>query len=157
MRIQALVKLFDLLGETQHIQMVPNYEASTLAGINYYLEQFMLQGFEGIIVRDKDAHYVRRRSTQMMKFKPRKGDVYQIVGLQEEVSIHGEKKGTLGAFFLRGNDDTVFKVGTGFTAEQRKEYYHPGLVGKWAKILYQTKSKDGVPVTQYSCQFLMSL
>ena len=145
MRIQALVKLFDLLGETQHIRMVPNYEASTLAGINYYLEQFMLQGFEGIIVRDKDAHYVRRRSTQMMKFKPRKGDVYQIVGLQEEVSIHGEKKGTLGAFFLRGNDDTVFKVGTGFTAEQRKEYYHPGLVGKWAKILYQTKSKDGVP------------
>jgi hypothetical protein len=144
-RTFGLTSLFELVGETQHIFQVPAYPVNTLDEINKYLEQFIKDGYEGMILRDSEAHYVRKRSTQMMKFKPRKGDVYQIVGLQEEVSIHGEKKGTLGAFVLQGTDGTLFKVGTGFTAEQRKEYYHDEFLGKWAKILYQTKSKDGVP------------
>jgi DNA ligase-1 len=144
-RLQAVSKVFQLNFPFQFIKPVKMYWAESLSDINMYLELFMKAGYEGIIIRDPSAHYVRRRSTQMMKFKPRKSDVYQIVGLQEEVSIHGVSKGTLGAFLLRGTDGTTFRVGTGFTAEQRKIFYNHQLVGKWAKILYQTKSKDGVP------------
>lgn len=144
-RLDAVSRIFNLPFEFHHLKRVPYWYVETLDDINHYLESFMQQGYEGIIIRDRDAPYVRKRSTQMMKFKPRKSDVYQIVDLQEEVSIHGENKGTLGAFVLRGTDGTIFKVGTGFNAEQRKEYYNNEFLGKWAKILYQTKSKDGVP------------
>jgi ATP-dependent DNA ligase len=54
------------------------------------LEEFMANNYEGIIVRHPDAPYERKRSTNIMKFKPRREDFYTIIGAEEEISIHGE-------------------------------------------------------------------
>jgi len=74
----------------------------------------------------------------MMKFKPKKNDLYRIIDTIEEVSITGQKKGTLGAIACI-SDNNVFTVGSGLTADQRRELWkeRESLVGKWAEVQYQ--------------------
>ena len=63
---------------------VPVYIAETLDEIMSRYDQILNKGYEGIIVRNLHAPYVRKRSTFMMKFKPKKDDWYRVVGVQEE-------------------------------------------------------------------------
>jgi ATP-dependent DNA ligase len=104
-------------------------------------EEFAKSGYEGFVVRDALAPYVRKRSTQMMKFKPRKEDLYEIVGTVEEVSIQGISKDSLGALICRGDDGTLFNVGSGslLTREARQTYWksRDTLIGKYARVKYQ--------------------
>ena len=60
----------------------------------------------------------------MMKLKPRKRDVYPIIGCTEEVSIHDVPKDTLGAFVCF-KDGEMFSVGSGpiLTKDQRQEFW----------------------------------
>lgn len=113
---------------------------------NYHI--YLNQGYEGIIVRNLDAEYVRKRSTYIMKFKPKKFDVYIITGYKEEISKDGHPKGILGALICRGDDGTSFDVGSGLKYAQKIKYWRERniLKGKFVKVQYQhlTPGK-GVP------------
>ena len=102
----------------------------------YY--EYLHNGYEGFILRNIIAGYVRKRSTNILKFKPHQTDYWPIVGTQEEISIHGSPKGTLGAFICN-SDGTLFSVGTGLTQDQRVEYWkhREELIGKKLKVKYQ--------------------
>lgn len=88
--------------------------------------EFTDANYEGIIVRDHTAPYIRRRSTQVMKFKPKKQDAYLIVGGQEEYDKHGNPKESLGAFLCDSGDGSgeTFSVGSGLTQSQRQVYWN---------------------------------
>ena len=96
-------------------------------------------GYEGIIVRHFQAPYQRKRSTMVMKFKPKKEDIYEIVGVAEEISIGGVPKEALGALICKGDDGTSFKIGTGFTRESRESLWERAetLKGKMVRVQYQ--------------------
>lgn len=123
------------------IQLVPNFIVHNLEDIMRQQEWFAMKGYEGFIVRDAYAPYVRRRSTQIMKFKPRKEDIYEIVGYAEEISIEGKPKGSLGALRCTGTDGTEFSVGTGpaLTREARETLWQSreALPGRYARVKYQ--------------------
>lgn len=105
------------------------------------------EGYEGMVVRHWLAPYVPRRSTFMMKFKPKKDDYYKITGFKEEVSIHGEPKGRLGAVECE-SDGQVFSVGSGLTDELRETLWNcrDTLPGKLLHVAYQhITSGKGVP------------
>ena len=112
---------------------------------------YIEEGYEGFIIRHIYAPYVRTRSTNIMKFKPKKEDYYTIEGFEEEVSIHGKLKNSLGALILSSAHtvDRVneFKVGTGFTADQRHELWkiRDSLIGKIARIKYQHLTSNHIP------------
>ncbi|CAK0758957.1 hypothetical protein CCP1ISM_8890001 [Azospirillaceae bacterium] len=116
----------------------------------------MEMGYEGIIIRDMDAPYVRRRSTQMMKIKPMSEDIYMIIGTEEEISIHGYPKDALGAFVCV-SDGEPFKVGTGLTRNDRQILWkgREKLIGKWLRVKYQNLSdKRGVPIIPVALEVL---
>jgi len=75
----------------------------------------------------------------MMKLKPKKEDIYEIVGYKEEISIDGAPKDRLGALICRGSDGTEFKVGSGFNDSSRAELWDKRdlLVGNYVRIVYQ--------------------
>lgn len=102
-------------------------------------DKIIEQGYEGIIVRHNSNFYERKRSTMVMKFKPKKEDSYEIVSCQEEIDKEGLEKGTLGALTCRSGDGNLFNVGTGFSAEQRQIFWEikDQLPGKIAKVKYQ--------------------
>lgn len=134
-----------LRGISPFIQIAPFYMCESLDDIMRAYDQLIKDGYEGIIVRHKLGKYEKKRSTAIMKFKPKKDDVYEILGKQEEVSITGIPKGTLGALVLRSGDGDTFKVGTGFTQEQRQTLWEAELTGMKAKIAYQHLTDRKVP------------
>ena len=129
------------------IQLVPTYVAGNVEEVYNGLKQMIRDGYEGIIIRDPHNKYVRKRSTQMMKWKPRKSDSYPIVGYMEEVSIQGEPKDALGALICKCEKSYEhFNVGSGsfLTREGRIDLWkkRDDLIGKRAVIKYQELTDD---------------
>lgn len=122
-----------------HVVVAPFWLAHTLSDVMRVFDLMCEQKFEGIIVRHCDAKYERKRSTWVMKFKPKQQDIYEIVGTQEEIDKEGLEKGSLGALVCKSGDGNVFNVGTGFSAEQRQILWEvrDTLVGRSAVVKYQ--------------------
>jgi DNA ligase-1 len=141
-------KIVDLPKIPKEIVRVPYYLAEDLDEVMHYYDVVLEQDYEGIIVRHPYAPYVRKRSTSIMKFKPKKDDYYLIIGWKEEISIHGEPKGRLGALICSGGSGDTFAVGTGFCEEDRRLLWKQkeGLIGKLAHVKYQhITAGRGVP------------
>jgi DNA ligase-1 len=111
-------------------------------------EMILQDGYEGIIVRHKDAPYEKKRSRWIVKFKPKKDDWYDIVGWQEEVSKDGIPKGRLGALVCTSDEGTEFSVGSGLTDYDREILWKDRdlLAGRKCHVQYQhITSGKGVP------------
>lgn len=137
MKRQLIIE--NLRGLSPWIVVVSFYLCESLDDVLRAYDKIINQGYEGIIVRNVSAPYVRKRSTQVMKFKPKKEDEYEIIGTQEEFSIDGRAKDSLGALVCNSGDGHQFNVGTGFSADQRKSLWKDKelLLGKVAKVKYQ--------------------
>lgn len=121
------------------IQVAPYYVCNNLDEVLRAYDEIINLGYEGIIVRHIANFYERKRSTMVMKFKPKKEDEYEIVGFQEEIDKEGIPKDSLGAIICNSGDGQLFNVGTGFTADQRKALWEGRdfLKGQIAKVKYQ--------------------
>lgn len=143
-RTRQLIDLLPTRGTHRNygpIQIVPSRLVYTLDDIMRAQDEFAKAGYEGFVVRDAFAPYVRKRSTQMMKFKPRKEDLYEITGYAEELSKDKLPKNSLGALICRGDDGTSFNVGSGslLTREARETLWQARetLIGRYARVKYQ--------------------
>ena len=138
-RLNTLLSLKSLFKKCSHIHISPFYISTDLEWVMRTYDSYISEGYEGIIVRNIDAPYERKRSIWVMKFKPKKEDEYEILGYEEEVSIEGTPKNALGSLTLKSGDGRVFKVGTGFSRDTRKELWETkeNLAGKTARIQYQ--------------------
>lgn len=128
------------------IKIVPYYLANNfdelMQAYNYYIDH----GYEGIIIRECSALYVRHRSTFVMKFKPKKDDEYEIKFFLEAHDLNGNPKNMLGAIMCAGNDGTLFKAGAGqLTHDQRIRYWkeREEWPGKTIHVGYQNLTHTG--------------
>lgn len=129
------------------VHIVPVRAVSSLDKIMECFHEFIDLGYEGFILRHPSALYVRKRSIFTMKFKPKKQDIYRIIGYKEEINKYGTPKGSLGSFICKGDDNTEFSVGSGFSANQRKQFWvdREDYIGKWCKVEYQNLTTKHVP------------
>lgn len=81
-------------------------------------DKFVSEGFEGIIVRNYRGLWVPKRSTDIMKFKPKQSDVYKVIGAEQLIRQSGQAAPLLGALICEC-DGQIFRVGTGFTQAER--------------------------------------
>lgn len=117
-----LAILSEHLHETEHIKRVDTYLAEEQNWLEF-TDRFLDLGYEGSIVRSLKHLYQEKRTNQMLKYKPTEYDEYEIVDLLEAISKDGDPKGMVGAFIVRGNDGTVFKVGAGKLTHSRRTNY----------------------------------
>ena len=130
------------------LHLVPYATVDDLNDIMEASDQLLKEGYEGFVVRDAFGYYVRKRSTQLMKFKPRKEDYYTVVGYAEEIDKSGRPKGTLGALVCASDiSNTTFNVGSGslLTRDMRQELWNrrETLIGQTAQVKYQHISPVG--------------
>lgn len=127
---------------------VETYRVEGPASIQILLYHYMAEGYEGVIVRNPLAKYQRKRTTDMMKWKPRGIDSYLIVDYKEEIDIYGTPKGALGSLLLE-SDGERFSVGSGsyFTRSAREHLWtiRETLPGKYATVKYPELTDRGVP------------
>lgn len=126
------------------IVYVPTYEVQNEAEIIKYHEQFVAEGYEGIIIRNKDGKYVLdHRSNDLQKWKNFIDEEFTIVGGKEAT---GEDKGTI-IFICDVGDGRTFDVRPRGTREQRKEYFNNlnSLINKKLTVRFQEFSDDKIP------------
>ena len=138
-QMNRIVEIDKLKNLSPYLTIAPFWLCNTLSEIMKIYDHLISAGYEGIIVRDIFSHYVPKRSTQIMKFKPKKSDSYKITGFTEEISIKGTPKNSLGALTCESGDGNFFNVGSGFTSAQRHDLWQirNSLIDKYCKISYQ--------------------
>lgn len=122
------------------VRVVPViYYGSDPNMIDHYLEYAESMGWEGLML-NKNAPYVCKRTTDLIKIKKFKYSDLKIVGYEEGTNKY---EGMLGAVIVDYKGNTV-NVGSGFTDEQREEYWkiREELIGKIVEVKYKDITKD---------------
>lgn len=105
--------------------------------------------WEGLMYRNGDTSYEYKRTKNLLKIKEMKDTELKLVRVE---SGTGKYHDFLGAFYVEYKDNLV-KVGSGFTEEQRKEYWiNAGkYLDKYVKVKYFEEScdKEGKPSLRF--------
>ena len=151
-----------------HIKMLVPVRMDSAKDVEKYEKQCLREGFEGVMLRSPDAKYKYGRSTlreqTLLKVKRFEDSEALLVGMVEELhnenvatrdnlgrterSSHKDNKsgkGTLGALLCVRPDGVEFKVGTGFTATQREEYWkdRDKLIANDSLVKYRFQPSGG--------------
>lgn len=130
-----------------YLVIAPFWICETIDDIKHVYDKLVSFGYEGIIIRNALNNYEYKRSTLMMKFKPKKTDSYTIVGYNEEISKDGIPKGRLGSLMLSSQFGDTFNVSAGLDSGQRSTLWNikETLPGKIATVHYQHLTNKGIP------------
>jgi DNA ligase-1 len=107
--------------------------------LSHQLATITQAGGEGLMLHRDDSFYRAERSDDLLKLKR-----YQEAEAKVIAHLPGQGKyvGMLGALLVRNADGTQFRIGTGFTDEQRRQ---PPPVGTWVTYGYQNLTARGIP------------
>lgn len=135
------------LPQDDRIEVVPCKLCNDLDDILRAYDLYLSEGYEGIVIRNFNNYYVRKRSTDVMKFKPKKDDYYRIIGWKQMKDKYKQPKPMLGALVCQGDDLTTFDVGSGMTDDFRiTNWPDPQhLIGKLCHVQYQHLTPDHSP------------
>jgi len=157
-RIALLDAMRPVVDTMENVELLPHImvDLDTAAGkdqLERYAKDNVNAGFEGIMIKNMDAPYQCKRSTDWMKWKPTITVDLEVVGVEEDT---GRNQGRLGALVCAGEDDGKFisvNVGSGFSDADRDTYWADSrfIIGKTAEILCDviTQNQDGT----YSLRF----
>lgn len=105
--------------------------------------------WEGLMYRNGDSPYEFKRTKNLLKIKKMEDIELKLIDMQEGTGRHS---GRLGAFIVEYEGGTV-NIGSGFTDEQRQEYWNnrDKYIGEYVKTQYfeKTINQDG----QHSLRF----
>ncbi len=110
-------------------------------------KESIINGYEGIMIKDPDSYYECKRSTTWLKSKPFIEISLTVKDYEEGT---GRNTGKLGALIAEGEDDGKFfklNVGSGFTDQQREDFWgsKESLIGQVVEIRADSisQSQDG--------------
>lgn len=163
-QLRKRIALLDAIRPVVDYNNMPNVELlphimvdlDTAAGkdqLERYAKDNVNAGFEGIMIKELEAPYICKRSTDWMKWKPTLTVDLEVVGVEEGT---GRNLGRLGALVCHGVDDgkeITVNVGSGFSDADRDDYWNNRnlVIGRTAEVLCDviTQNQDGT----YSLRF----
>ena len=157
-RIKILENIRHVIDDMPNVELLPHImvDLDTAAGkdqLERYAKDNVNAGFEGIMIKNMDAPYICKRSTDWMKWKPTITVDLEVVGVEEGT---GRNVGRLGALVCAGVDDgkeISVNVGSGFSDADRDDYWTNRnlVIGRTAEVLCDviTQNQDGT----YSLRF----
>ena len=157
-RIRILDDMRPIIDTMPNVELLPHImvDLDTAAGkdqLERYAKDNVNAGFEGIMIKEMEAPYICKRSTDWMKWKPTITVDLEIVGMEEGT---GRNVGRLGALICSGIDDgkeITVNVGSGFSDKDRDDYYlnRNIILGRTAEVMCDiiTQNSDGT----YSLRF----
>lgn len=119
-RRKTLESLFSIADDQEWLKLVPAlYSGSDTEQIEKIAHDLIEEGKEGAMVNDNSANYQFGRTKSLLKVKEFHSADLVVTGYFEG---QGKYEGTLGGLIVDYNGNEV-KVGSGFTDEQRNEYW----------------------------------
>jgi DNA ligase-1 len=151
-RIAILEHIRHVVDTMPNVELLPHImvDLDTAAGkdqLERYAKDQVNAGFEGIMIKELEAPYICKRSTDWMKWKPTLTVDLEVVGVEEGT---GRNLGRLGALVCHGVDDgkeITVNVGSGFSDVDRDDYWTNRnlVIGRTAEVLCDviTQNLDG--------------
>ena len=145
-----LVKL--TLEQFGPIVIVPTVEVNNDEEVWKLHDEWVAQGFEGAIIRNKNGMYHKGlvRSYDVMRVKNFHDDEFEIVGGKaEEVQLNDGSWTNCLIFTCKTKDgENTFDPRPRGTVEERAQMYKdlPNLIGKQLTVRYAELSEDGIPI-----------
>lgn len=128
---------------SKNIIVVPSYSIiATDVIIKAYLEKFLSQGHEGLMIRQLHMPYEYKRTWQLCKVKVFEDEEFKLVGFEED-----KRGGFVGAFTMQIGDST-FNAGASGQSEEERAYiwtHQDEFIGKMATVCFFGRSEYGVP------------
>lgn len=134
----------------ENVSVVPMfYDGYDHTEIWSWLDYAENNDMEGVII-NLDTPYECKRSKNLIKVKKFYTYDLEVVGVEEG---DGRNKGTLGALVVKYKDNTV-NVGSGFTDEERKNFWEKreDIIGRVIEVKYKeitTDKKTGLESLQF--------
>jgi ATP-dependent DNA ligase len=137
-------RLHRLPPESGHIRRVPTCEVPGPTGIEPQLRKFVGQGYEGIILRNRDGLYRKgHRSWDLQKYKLFQEEEFPITGFTEGT---GREKGLVVWECQTAGGRSFHVRPRGDHAVRRRLFQEAAsCVGKKLTVVFQEYTKDGVP------------
>jgi len=103
--------------ENEVIHIIPQYYIKNKQQMLLFLHKIESLGGEGIVVRDPFAPYIAKRTAKALKVKSFLDDECEVIRIIEG---KGKYRGLMGSLQCKLRNGTLFKIGSGFTDEERK-------------------------------------
>ena len=121
------------------VEMIAQTPATTAADIKRRLRQVIKAGGEGLVLHKGAAPYRAGRSDDLLKVKPYLDAEAKVITL---LPGKGKYAGMMGALQVETESGRRFKLGTGFTDQDRR---NPPPVGAWVTYRYRDITSSGLP------------
>lgn len=141
-RLTALQSLLTTMA-IDWVRPAPQTRIADEAQLEKRLQSVAAAGGEGLMLHRDDSLYHAERSDDLLKLKPYQDAEAQVFG---HAPGQGKYSGMLGALLVRNADGLEFRIGTGFTDEQRR---HPPPIGSRVTYSYHNVTARGIP--RFAC------
>ena len=122
-----------------HVQLVEQFKVSSHKVLMKNLDDVVEQGAEGLMLHLGSSLYKSGRSDDLLKLKKHFDAEAVVIAY---LPGKGKYEGLLGSMLVETTDKIRFKIGTGFSDEERK---NPPAIGSTITYKYFGLTKKGVP------------
>lgn len=122
-----------------HVQLIKQYKVQSQEKLMQDLDKIVSQGAEGLMLHLGSSFYKGRRTSDLLKLKKYEDAEAMVI---QYFPGKGKYKGMLGAVLVETADGKMFKIGTGFSDEDRK---NPPPVGSIVTYKYYGLTNKGLP------------
>jgi len=124
------------------VEFTPTYQVHNWDQVEKLMAQFLEEGYEGAILRDRYGFYeFGYRSYNLIKYKNFEENEFKVVGVKEAT---GRDIGTA-IFICETGEGKIFNVRPRGTREQRAEWFNNPPIGKYLTVIYQKYTDEGIP------------
>ncbi len=138
---ERLKQLEQIIGSINaaHIQLIQQHKISSHEALMNKLDEIVQQGGEGLMLHRGSSKYINGRTDDLLKLKSYLDAEAVVI---EHLPGSGKYKGMLGSMLVETADKKRFRIGTGFSDEERK---NPPAIGSLVTYKYFGLTNNGIP------------
>lgn len=121
------------------IKVISQVKIKDKAHLEKFLKEVEAKGGEGVVVRDPNTLYIDKRTNKALKVKRFKDDECRVIA--HNIG-HGKYADSIGSITCKMDNNTTFKIGSGFSDKDRK---NPPAIGSLITFKYKEFTKYGKP------------
>lgn len=147
-RLKILWNIIDYLHSNKKtgIALVHHVKVEDESKVWELHDYYVNTGHEGAVAKSFGSPYEFKKSKHWVKVKKFDDMDLTVIGFTD----HSEKSGQIGALVV-DYEGKELNVGSGYTDEQRIQFYGPHIVGKTIQVQYQKKSKNTLQFPVFKC------
>lgn len=137
-RITAMRELLNG-SKSIYLHLIEQQRVESLEALYILLDRTVKEQGEGLILHHQDALYKSSRTQHLMKLKKFYDAEATVIGHH---AGKGKYEGMLGSLVVQSENGIIFKIGTGFSDEERQ---NPPDIGSIVTYRYSGKTRNNIP------------